>query len=444
MQGMLDGFLRTWRQLSMQERVLLVVLAGGWLIAFALFLYRVAGDTQGTDFPEFHQAGRHLWEEGRRDPDSILHRYLPSVDVAWIPLGMLPRMVAAGIYLVFTFLTWLGLLHACRRYLLPTTPLDDQRIVLLTAALLTLPFAMDHMLLGAFHLLMIWLMVEGVGRVLTERPRSGTCLLGLAIWLKLLPLLAVPYLLLKRRISAALIAVLFAFGLNAVLSLGAYGWPEAWTAHQQWWELRGAGDLRDLLNAPGYLTQQRDRNQSSPAVLRRLLTSTGDAKGPVYRRVSVSDFSLSSLKAVYGAFSIGLLGILAWFGRHPAERLSAGRRAVEIALLALATLWFSPIVFGYHPVAATPALAVILGTSWERSRAKKAALLCWLVAMLLMIPATGRAAGVILWASLVLGFVLMATAAGSRRAGDRGHDDTMQGTDSPLPEAPSHFASSPA
>ncbi len=376
-------------------------------------MYRVAGGGGGTDFPEFHAAGRHVLEHRARQPDSLLHRYLPSVDVAWALLGSMPLLPAAAVWYVLSGLTWLGLLRSVGRHLLPTTPAGDRRIVLLTAALLSVVFVLDHLLLGAFHILMLWLMVAGLGQAMAGRRARAAVLLGVAIWLKLLPLLGAVYLAMKRRWAAAIGSVVVAVVLDVVLSVAAYGASAAWTAHVQWWHSRAVGDVETLLLSERYTEQQRDRNQSMAAVMRRLLTQTAAQKGdPVYRRTALTDLSPSALVRVYFATLAVLVVAVAFFCRKAGDGLPAARRAAEIALVVLATMWFSPIVFSYHGTAALPALAVVLGTRWERSLLKRAALIVWVLAALLLALPEARSAGELLWASLLLGAVVAITGRG--------------------------------
>jgi hypothetical protein len=389
------------------ERLLIAALALALVATLPVFLYRALNDTGGTDFPEFHDAGRYVLDHAARQPDSILHRYLPSVDVAWALFGWLPLPAAATIYYAFSFLTWVGLLNAIGRYLLPATPAPDRRIVLLTAALLTLVFTIDHLLLGAFHLLMLWLMVAGLGRVMRGHTVTGSLLLGLAVWLKLLPLLGVGYLLVKRKWLAALAAVGVALLLNTTLSLAAYGPPAAWSAHVRWWHTRAVGDLNTTLTAERFTAQQRDRNQSTAAVLRRLLRPAPILPpGFDHPDVSLANLTARQLKVAYYATATILAGALIWTWRRSASASSPPQIAAEIALAALATMWFSPIVFSYHPTAALPALAVILGSRWERSRLKILTLVVWLLAMVLLAFPAARAAGDLLWASLLLGLTV--------------------------------------
>lgn len=72
-------------------------------------------------------------------------------------------------------------------------------------------------------------------------------------------------------------------------------------------------------------------------------------------------------------------------------------------MLCLATLWFSPVTWSYHFVAAVPALAVLLLRARYRWLYVAPIVLVWCGALCLLGFDAMRAAGVLLWMSLLLG-----------------------------------------
>ncbi len=389
-------------------RTLAICLGGLVLLAAVPFLMRVRGG-KGCDFLAFWAAGRHILENGTRLNHSLLYRYLPSMDAAWVAFGWMPLAVAAPVYFLFSGVTWLGLLGAVHRYLLPGVPESRRRLAVLLAAALTMAFALDHLMLGAFHILMLWLLVAGLGRTMRGRTFSGAALVGAAIWLKLLPLLAVPYLLLKRRWKAAFLSVLTAVALDVTLSVAAFGPAGAWATHAAWWQRHAVGDLHSLLNTPEPIEDQRDRNQSLAAVMRRTLTHMG-ADPTEARKHGIpgplADLTPRQMKVCYFAATGLAAAWLAWFLRRPAQGITEYQQASEIATLCLATLWFSPILFSYHPIAALPALAILVARRGKPARLENIALIVWVVATLLLALPAARFAGEILWASALLGVAL--------------------------------------
>lgn len=390
------------------QRTCRLLIALAFVVGLVVYLVRVLNDAAGTDFPEFYAAGRHVLEHGARHPESLLHRYLPSVDVAWVLIAWMPFPMAAVVWYLINVGTWLGLLHSVDVHLLRPTQSEHRRIALLGAAGLTLVYALGHMMLGAFHLLMLWLMIAGVGRAVRGRSVSGGVLLGLGVWLKLLPLLGVVYLVLKRRWAAAVLAIGVAGMVDAGLTIAGLGLRPGWDAHVQWWHERGAGDLNELFHEDDFIAQQRDRNQAVPAVMRRILTQTGvEHPDEMYRHIAIDDLSGHQLRHIYFSYVGLMLTLVFLYWCRPARDLSAKRQAGEIGVLALATMWFSPIVFSYHPVAMIPAIAVIIAIERLGSPRGWIAVIASLAGMILLAFPYARALGEIQWVSWTLAVLIV-------------------------------------
>src|SRR5665213_1160443 len=80
-----------------------VLAAGPWAV------YR-ASVNGGSDFPEFRDAGQFVVEHGTRHPRSSLYRYLPSLDVACIPLTWIPIEIGAAVWYAVNIGCWFGML----------------------------------------------------------------------------------------------------------------------------------------------------------------------------------------------------------------------------------------------------------------------------------------------------------------------------------------------
>jgi len=378
------------------------------LIGFPIAVGRVV-QNGGSDFPDFYAAGKYVWEHGARIPDSNLGRYLPSVDIPWVVATWLPLPLAASIWYLLGCFSWFGLLHAIGRHLLADADQRERRRATLLAGLLAVPLAVDGLCVGAFHVLMVWLMLAGLGRVSRGRSLSGGMLLGLAVWVKLLPALGVAYLLLKRKWLPAAVAVACALAIDIGLSLMAFGPQTAWQEHVNWWNTAAVGSVNRQLTIWGPTDEDRLSNQSVAVALRRLLTRLGDGGNGPPVQVAVADLSRGQVKAVYAA-AMALLALgVGWVCRRPARSLSRGQWATEIALIVLATLWFSPVVWSYHPTAATPALALIFSRRLHHRRLSWTVGLLWLLGMVLLGWPAARACADLLWVSLLVGAALTAT-----------------------------------
>lgn len=387
----------------------------GWLVMAAVLaavspwvLYRMITNG-GSDFPEFYEAGQHVLRHGVRQPLTILVYYWPSLDAAWAGMARLPLWSAACVWYVLSCLTWLGLLGATHRYLLADLAPAARRQTTLTAGLLFLPLAVNHFCLGAFHLAMVWLMVAGLGRISRRRTWSGGVLLGLAIWVKLLPAVALGYLALKRKYLAAAVALGCALSVHAALTVAAFGPQGAWQASRDWWGVGVGGTADRLLSNPRPVAEQRDNNQALPAVLRRVLTQLGSVPGTVRARVALADLAPATLEAIYFTLCGVLAVVLAFVFRRPARRMSPRRWSTEIALLLLATVWFSPIVWSYHLTAALPAVALLLGRTWDHGRLTRLVVVLGASAQGLFAWRLACALGAMLWATLALAAALIWT-----------------------------------
>ncbi len=420
--------------------------AAGWVLFVALLLGfcpmalcrtttpNTGGEaTQaGTDFWEFYISAQHVWHGGVRLPDSKFSHYLPSVDVAFGSLAWMPFSVAAAVWLGVMIVAWLCLLDATGRDLLGDYDPVQARRSVLTAGLLMTPIFLDHLCVGAFHVLMVWWMVAGLGRISRRRPWSGGMILGLAVWIKLLPLVGVGYLLLKRKWLPAALALATALAVDLALSLAAFGPAATWNLHRQWLEKEAHGEQNRMLTDARPIDEDRLNNQSVMIVLRHLLTHMGEGNGAdraaALRRgitmrpwevgsvdgggirpgVAIADLKAGQLRIAHAAVTLLLLLAVAVYCRRPSRGLSAMRSSTEIALVILSTLWFSPLVWSYHVTAALPALAVIFARAPQHPRAAQATAGLWVLSLALMGVPTARALGVTLWMDLLLGVVLVA------------------------------------
>jgi hypothetical protein len=384
--------------------------------------YQTAIDS-GPDLAGFCDAGRYILEHGTRDPDSTLARYWPSADVPWIALCLLPIRVVAVLWYGVGCIAWLGLLRTICKGILVGESFAARRHATLTAGLLAMPFVIDGMRMGSFHVLMVWLMIMGLDRACRGRAVSGGILLGTAAWLKLLPLMGIGFLLYQRKWLALLIAMAAVVVLEVGLSLAAFGPAGAWNEHVRWWKLGAAGTTDRQLASVQARDEDRLTNQSVAITLRRLLTSLGNkprseaqmAAVPAAarreqvinfnarRRVQLADFTPAQLRAAYLAALAILAAGVAFYCRPVRGAAWADKGPAKIAMMTLATIWFSPVVWSYHFVTATPVLAILLLRGRYRWQCVVPVILVWAGALGLLYFDTVRAAGVLLWMSLLLG-----------------------------------------
>jgi len=387
--------------------------AAGWTLMILALLaclpiawHRAMADRGGTDFPEYYAAGRYVLEHGTIKPHAMTAYYLPSIDVVWSVIAIPPLGVSVVLWYILGALSYFALLRAIDRYLPCHAEPRARRGALLAAGLLVLPLMLDQLCLGAFNGFMLWWMVAGLGRIEQGRWRSGAMLLGLAAWIKLLPLLGVAYLVLKRRFAAALLAVATLAVVNVALSVAVFGIDGSLEAHRQWWQRDAAGTTSQLLSYPEHLPEQRVTNQSLTVVLRRTLTRLGYPSDSHRDLVAWGTLSAGALKGVYFTAVSSLLLAIAWYCRRRAEETPPEAQATEIALIVLSTLWFTPIAPSYHPLAALPAIALLQSRRYFQPVGWSVAIL-WLIALGLHAAPLARAAGHMLWTTMALGVLLV-------------------------------------
>jgi hypothetical protein len=394
-----------------QPRVAILITLAVVLAAFPLAVVR-AVTNQGCDYKDFLNSALFISEYGYRHPYTALNRYLPSVDVAFLVFTLIPVWLGAAIYYLLNVGSWFALLSTVRHGLLPASDPRDAARGTMAAGLLALAIAADGFLIGAFHVAMIWLMVAGLVQASRGRHWRGGLLLGLATWLKLLPVIGIGYLLLKRKWQPALIATLLVIAIDITLCLAAFGVKQSWQEHAAFFSTGAVGTVHDQMHGESWVDEDRITNQSTLVFMRRLLTTRGG-----FPEMAVADLSPQALSIVSAAVLGMLAAAMLVVFRRPASALAPADWGAEIALLLLCTVWFSPVVWSYHLTAVVPALAVIMSQSrFEIS--KHAVALIWIVGLVLFTVPLARAAGHMLWSSYLVGTVLLWTIVRNRATAD--------------------------
>lgn len=424
-----DQPISLWEALG--RLLLWLALAIGFVVAFNRVM-----QGRATDFIRFCENGQYILEHGTRHPESTLGRYWPSSDVPWMVFAYVPLGLGITLWYGFNAWTWLGLLSTIHTKLLVDRVTDDnRRCATLAAALLTAPLAVDGLCLGSFHLLMVWLLVAGLLRASRGQAWSGGLLLGTAVWLKLLPALGIGYLIWKRKWQPALAATVCALVIDGALSLAAFGPAGAWREHVAWWHDSAQGTTLRQLTSAECLDEDRLTNQSVAVTVRRLFSSYGTSPQALAawtteagaerahanrnnsppswvrprRQVQVAELSDNARLAIFLAFNLALASAIGWYCRRSAVNTAPEQWSSEIAMICLATVWFSPVVWSYHPTAVTPALALIACRRTKHSPVTWAASTVWIAGMVLLSWSAARVSGELMWMTLILGGLLWKT-----------------------------------
>ena len=191
--------------------------------------------------------------------------------------------------------------------------------------------------------------------------------LGLAVLIKVTPLLLVLWFVMKRQFRTAAVAVLTVIVAGPVADAIALGPTVAGTRYQDWFRRAVSnGSHRGLILTQ---TEMDWRNQGMGAVLSRWLHATSytlyydnDPRlwGPdETATMNVADLPVSTVAWItVGVQALSLIGLL-WLVRRSAERLGAWQLRLEWALFLMAMLWFMPVMRGYHLIWLLPAWSLL-------------------------------------------------------------------------------------
>src|SRR5712692_8044898 len=237
-----------------------------------------------VDFPVYYAAGRSLIS-GRTDlysPDFALgrvmdYRYPPFFLVALFPLWLLPYPVAAYVWYLVSVLE----IGGCFGIIVRAFPaLREKKTLLILVGLAVGQYFVMVLHYGNAHLLVVFLLFAAFYFVRQNKNIPAAILISLAITIKLIPALLLPYFALRKRWS--LIAVVFIFLIAVNIAPSAYfGFREnnellrAWYGHvvasQDFHEDNGPinlslmGELRRYLSPVDY-SQRVDGDVHYPSV----------------------------------------------------------------------------------------------------------------------------------------------------------------------------------
>jgi len=243
---------------------------------------RVIGDL--VDFPVYYHAGQSLLE-GRTDlyaPDFAVneimdYRYPPLFLIVFLPVWMLPYTAAACVWFLFSVLLALGcflLLRICA----DGSPGWRNGLLLFFAVG---PYFVMAVHYGNAHLLLVFLLFGAFIAVFQHRYAWGAVFMGLGITIKAIPLLLLPYFVIKRKwkfLALTLVFVLifnllpaFYFGFETNLQILGDWFHHVTGENAAFHEIHGAvnqslrGQLRRLLTDIDY-SKRYDGHNHYPVI----------------------------------------------------------------------------------------------------------------------------------------------------------------------------------
>jgi hypothetical protein len=202
------------------------------LVITAVLSYVAA--RRSVDFPVYHYGARKMLsgmgpiygpESGIGWPQ--IYRYPPLFLVLFIPFALLPLRFAAIVWAALKF----GALGFLARALFSRLRTHGP-ILQLLSILPALPYLALEFHYGNVQFF-IFALVAAALLCLDERPVLAAFALALAISVKVWPLFFVPYLMLRRRLAVASLALAFSTGLT-LLPASYFGWHTNATLLHQW------------------------------------------------------------------------------------------------------------------------------------------------------------------------------------------------------------------
>jgi hypothetical protein len=415
------------------------------LVAFAAHLAvfgAIALSRRAPDFEYFYTAADHLLTHGELDrgverlPNGqielrgTIEWYLPFVSrfmtlLAWLPFG-----AAGAVWLTLNVIAFFVTLALIGKHLMGLPPQDWPVTLLLPTLLLGLFWHWEFRL-NQIDTLTLLLVAASFVHWQQRRQKLAGFWLGLAVLLKVTPMLLVVWFALKRQfrtVGVALVTILLA---GPVGDLIVFRPAYALEGYRHWWHTAvTASSHRGLILNQGEMDW---RNQGLGAVASRWLHPTNYAlhfdndpriktdKPPATMNVvALSRATVAGI--VLTVVGLSMAGLL-WLVRRPASVLSLWQLRTEWALCLLAMLWLMPILRRYHLILLLPAVAVLAsgihyaGVRRRWSRLAQVVvggvLACQLAVLTRELPETG----ILRWFDGVLGADKVAALSGALDAG---------------------------
>lgn len=372
------------------------------------------------DFKHFYLDAEYVWRHGALNPvrdaaDATQNRqlpfYLPAVPILLAPLAALGRGGAAVVWALGQVACAAYVLLAMRGW--ATYRGVEYRQAWGVAVLLGLPVLYEAARFNQLSLPILALVLAGTEALLRRREGLAGAALALAATVKLLPAVAVAWLLGKRAWGAVPAIVL----TGAVLVIGipalVLGPQAARAAYEEWWaENVGGAPLRGMTDSTLREHFIDHRNQSLPAVLGRWFDPAHPYRAPyqplALREATCRRIAFGVLAVIAAAAAVAL--------RRPAARLGADGLRAEAAACLLLMLVLTPLMRQYYLVWALPALCVLLTRAAALgSRAGLLGAALWVLGMLAWTSPAARSYGAHWFMVAALLYVLLSPKADRMR-----------------------------
>jgi hypothetical protein len=279
-----------------------------------------------VDFPVYYAAGRSLIS-GRNDlysPDFALgrvmdYRYPPFFLVALFPLWLLPYSVAAHVWYLASVLE----IGGCFAIIMRAFPaLREKKALLIVVAVAVGQYFVMVLHYGNVHLLVVFLMFAAFYFVLQNKNIPAAILISLAITIKLVPVLLLPYFALKKRWSLLAGVGVLLIAINIAPS-AYFGFRENIGLLRTWYG--------QVVASQGFHEDNGPINLSLKGELRRYLTPVDYSQrvdGDVhYPSVNFASMDRSRVEETWAVIAAGLFAgglVFMWWLAHRPKNTADG------------------------------------------------------------------------------------------------------------------------
>jgi hypothetical protein len=367
-------------------------------------LYRGMKSPPDPDWRSFYAESRQVWEDHSISPATRMFGYLPAAFFFLWPFTLSPPPLGLVAFVMLGALaavaTWMLLL----RYWFARGDLADGG-AFVWPVLLTVAHVQHAQQANQFTTFVLLLCVAGLTLLMQRREAAGGFTLGLAVCVKVTPIVFLPYLLLRRQWRALLGMLLAIAVFDVVPSVAFFGPQGAVEEHRKWLQRADWYSNRRMIEDPLFRVRRHGHNCSYSIVLARWLRATPDAEYQVIllgdpppevvaqtraglkpneylvldprptpgetwsrRRDKIPDvprfhLAASSADAVWYiwagtlALAVGSLGFATW--RCAKTPPGGPGWAAEAGLWLLAMFWLTPMMRDYYLALALPALVVV-------------------------------------------------------------------------------------
>lgn len=284
------------------------------------------------------------------------NRYLygPLFAMLMQPLAAIDWSWARFLWLIVNGLAGIRVWMLFRRLAEPWLPAPGRDRWLLGAgiAILSLEFLNQNLNLGQITLLILWLTVEGCLLVLGGRPIAGAALLALGVNIKIVPALALAYLLIRRAWMGAGLTVVF-FVVSLMLPAVQTGWTRNVELHERWSASINPGQS-------DYVFEQDKGCQSLNCTLSAYLLDPEAPENVGYHPAWARMTAAALLPLVRAGQLALIVALLVPLVQHRQQRAADGLQTFrEIACLLVVSLLLFPHQMAYATLYAVPAAAYV-------------------------------------------------------------------------------------